>query len=110
MVGINNQIEANLGLLRSFGLPKPLVVTEASYTSDPEFQWLPGYEGGEEGQARYLVDAYRTMLGAGITLAVWANIGDYEGNNEYAGSGLVRTDLSEKPAFLAFQELAESMQ
>jgi subtilase family serine protease len=108
MTGINNQIEANRAILGSFGLQKPLVVTEASYTSDPRFQWLAGYGGGEQGLARYIVDAYRTMLDAGVLVAVWANITDYDGNDEYAGSGLVRTDLSEKAAFFAFQELAES--
>ena len=48
MAGIVDQIEANLEVLRSFGVPKPLVVTEASYTSAPEYQWVPGYQGGKK--------------------------------------------------------------
>jgi hypothetical protein len=108
MSGIVAQIDWNRGVLASYGLSKPMIVTEASYSSDPRYQPLAGYTGGEDGQARYVTDAYNTMLRNGIAIAVWGSLTDKIGARDYTHNGLVRLDLSAKPAFGAFQQLAEA--
>jgi hypothetical protein len=106
MAGITDQIGQNRAVLGSYGVSRPIVVTEASYTSDPAYQVVAGYADGEPAQARYVTDAYRTMLGAGVELAVWASLRDYAGSDAYAGSGLVRTDGTAKAAFAAYRQAA----
>jgi hypothetical protein len=106
MEWIATQIRDNRAILSSYGFPKPVVVTESSYTSHPAHQNLVGYRDGEAGQARYVSDAYQTMLAAGVEIAVWASLMDSGGTGSYADSGLVRTDRSRKPAFEAYRQRA----
>jgi hypothetical protein len=108
MASMADQIRDNVALVTSYAGTKPIVVTEASYTSDPAYQIVAGYTGGESGQARYVTDSYATMLNAGVTLAVWASLMDYSGTGEYASSGLVRTNRTLKPAFAAYRSAATS--
>jgi hypothetical protein len=103
---IADQIQDNRAILQSYGVPKPVIVTESSYTSTLSYQNLTGYQDGEAGQARYLTDAYRTMLGQGIGLAFWAGLRDDGGTAAYSQTGIVRTDLSSKAAFLAYQKVS----
>jgi chitodextrinase len=105
---IVSQVSTNRAILSQHGLSKPIIATEASYSSDPAYQTLPGYVGGGEAtQARYLVDAYNTMLASGISVAVWATGVDYvDGTGSYAASGLTHSDLRPKPAYTAFRNLA----
>lgn len=105
------QASNNRAILSQYGLQKPIIATEASYTSDPAYQTLPGYVGGGEAtQARYLVDAYNAMLANGISVAVWSTGVDYDnsysGTGQYAASGLTHSDLRPKQAYLAFRTLA----
>jgi hypothetical protein len=104
---IVSQIQNNRAILSSYGFPKPVVVTEASYTSNPSYQSLVGYQDGEAGQARYLSDALRTIVGQGVPVAIWASLRDGATVDPYAQSGLARTDLSAKPSFFAFQQVAQ---
>lgn len=107
MSGIVDQINSNKTILANYGLSKSLAVTEASYTSDPAYQTLSGYGGGESGQAAYLTDAYHAMLSNGVGVAVWACLKNYStSSGAYTESGLVRTDLTPKAAYTAFQQLA----
>ena len=107
---ITSQVNTNRAILSQHGLSKPIIATEASYSSDPGYQTLPGYTGGGEAtQARYLVDIYRSMLANGISVAIWATGVDYDdGSGEYALSGLTHNDLRPKQAFTAFRNLAAS--
>ncbi len=103
---ITSQVNTNRAILSQHGLNKPIIATEASYSSDPGYQTLPGYTGGGEAtQARYLVDVYRSMLANGISVAIWATGVDYDdGSGEYALSGLTHNDLRPKQAYTAFRE------
>jgi len=68
---------------------------------------VAGYTDGEPGQARYLVDAYETLLAANVTVVVWACLHDYpSGGGSYEDSGLVTTTLSMKDAFQSYYQLA----
>jgi len=107
MATITAYIQAHRDLLAQHGLSKEVVVTELSYTSDPLYQTVTGYTDGEPGQARYLVDAYRTLLAEGAIVVVWAALRDYPaGLGEYTRSGLAGTDLAPKPAFFAYRAVA----
>lgn len=107
---ITSQVSSNRAILSQYGLQKPIIATEASYTSDSAHQTLTGYIGGGEAtQARYLVDAYNAMLANGIEIAVWATGVDYgNGSGAYAASGLTRSDFRAKQAYTAFRNLAGS--
>jgi hypothetical protein len=106
MTSMTEQVRQNAAVLQGYGLTKPIIVTEASYTSDPSHQVVAGYTDGEAGQGRYVTDAYQTMLNAGVEVAVWASLMDYAGTGQYARSGLLRTDLTAKPAFDAYRRAA----
>ncbi len=103
---IVSQIQNNRAILSSYGFPKPVVVTESSYTSDPAYQNLVGYQDGEAGQARYVSDALRTITGQGVPVGIWAIFDDNASADPYARTGIVRTDLAAKPSFFAFQQVA----
>ena len=105
---ITSQVNSNRTILSQHGLNKPIIATEASYSSDPGYQTLPGYVGGGEAtQARYLVDAYNSMLANGISVAIWATGVDYDaGTGEYAASGLTHNDLRAKQAYSSFRNMA----
>jgi polysaccharide biosynthesis protein PslG len=103
------QIANNAAILSRFGVSKRMIATEASYTSETAHQTVSGYGGGQDGQARYLVDAYSAMLRDGLAIAVWATLADYTASpGPYSSSGLTTTGLSPKPAYLAFQRIART--
>jgi hypothetical protein len=113
MRAIQRQFVRNRSLLAKHGLDRPIWVTESSYTSDPRYQTLPGYEGDEASQARYLVDALSLTLSLGAERVFWAGLYDYDpgdavagGLSAYAASGLLRTDGRQKAAYSAYQRLA----
>lgn len=111
MAGIKERIEANLRVLASHGAKeKPFWITETSYTSDPHFQSLAGYQGGGEALARYVSDALTVELEAGAEVAFWAALFDYgpdrSENDPYKHSGLYTFDLDPKPAAASFSALA----
>jgi len=107
MATIAAYLQGHRNVLSQHGLSKPLVVTELSYTSDPAYQTVAGYADGEPGQARYLADAYETLLGAEVSVVVWASLRDYpNGGGSYADSGLVTTTLAIKDSFQTYYQLA----
>jgi Cellulase (glycosyl hydrolase family 5) len=103
MQGHIDRIAATRATLARYGLTKPLVITENSYTSEVAYQNVPGYQDGEAGQARYVTDSYATLLGHGVDLVVWAALLDQGGSGPYKDSGLARPDFSSKQAFTAYQ-------
>jgi hypothetical protein len=103
---ITAQVRDNRAILSRYGFSKTIVVTETSYTANPAYQSLIGYQDGEAGQARYLTDAFRTIVGEGVPLVIWAPLRDSIADHPYAESGLVRTDLSAKAAFEAYRGVA----
>ena len=113
MRDIRQQFDSNRRILARYGFDRPIWITESSYTSDPRFQTLPGYEGGEVPQARYLMDATSLSLSLGAERVFWAGLYDYDppaavasGLDAYAASGLLRADGRPKAAHLAYQGLA----
>jgi polysaccharide biosynthesis protein PslG len=101
------QIANNAAILSRYGVSKRIIATEASYTSESAYQTLSGYTGGQDGQARYLVDAYKAMVGNGLLIAVWATLADYTASpGPYSASGLTTTSLAPKQAYFAFQDIA----
>jgi GH35 family endo-1,4-beta-xylanase len=104
---IRAQFRANARSLDRHGQPRPIWVTESSYTSDPGHQTLPGYRDGEPGQARYIRDVLPLTLSLGAEVVVWAGLTDYsEGDGPYAASGLLRGDYRPKPSFDAYRAVA----
>ena len=108
MATITTYLQWHRTVLAQHGLSKPVAVTELSYTSDPAYQTVAGYTDGEPGQARYLADAYRTLLVEGAVVVVWASLRDYTDGEagKYTRSGLARTDLAPKPAFFRYRAMA----
>ncbi len=109
---IRDQFDRNRRTLAQYGFDRPIWITESSYTSDPRFQTVPGYEGGEASQARYLEDALTLSMSLGAQRVFWAELSDYNARDAaagglaaYASSGLLRSDGWQKPAYLTYQRL-----
>jgi hypothetical protein len=104
---IRSQFQANRRTLARYGWAVPIWITEASYTSDPRYQNLPGYRDGEAGQARYIGDTISLSLALGAERVFWAGLTDYDEGHEgpYAASGLVRADFRPKLAYDAYRTL-----
>jgi len=103
---IRAQFAHNRRVLARRGLQKPIWITESSYTSDSRYQALAAYQGGEQGQARYLVDAISLGLALGAERVFWASMHDHEREEgPYAGSGLVRPSAQPKRAYDAYRTL-----
>ena len=106
---IRAQIEENRGVLAAFGLDKPLVITETSYTSSRWHQSLPEYRGGQAGLARYVTDALTAQLDEGAEIVFWAAFHDYkplERAGAYQRSGLYTYELEAKQAAQVFTEVS----
>ncbi len=109
MTTIASYIQDQARLLQQYGHATNIVMTELSYTSDPAYQNVTGYTDGEAGQARYLLDAYQTVLANQVLVTVWADLKDYTSDaGAYTDSGIVRTDLSAKQAFVAYQQMTQA--
>jgi polysaccharide biosynthesis protein PslG len=104
---IERQFAENGQRLRAHGITAPVWITEASYTSDPRQQHVPGYEGGDDAQARYLVDTTTLSLKLGADRVFWATLYDYRKDaGVYTASGLRTVDGRAKPAYDAYRRLA----
>jgi hypothetical protein len=106
---IRSQFEANRRTMSLYGWKAPIWITEASYTSDPRHQNLPGYRDGEPGQARYVTDTLSLSLALGAERVFWAGLHDYDGGEDgpYAASGLLRTDNRPKRSYDAYRRLLQ---
>ncbi len=107
------RIAANRALLDRFGGAQvPLWITETSYTSEPRYQSLADYRGGEFGQARYVHDILAAQLASEAEVIFWALLTDPDPQQAaapYAHAGLYTRDLQPKPAALAFREAAQAV-
>ncbi len=106
---ITAQINQNLQILETYAIDKQLWITETSYTSDPQYQILPGYQGGEEAFASYVYDAMLTQLNSAAQVVLWAALTDYGDIPvvpPYKLSGLFTYDLQPKTAAKKFKTIA----
>jgi hypothetical protein len=91
---------------------KPLIVTEFGVASHGDYP--SAFVEGEEGQARFLRDAYERLLAMRhrwrIAGAYWYTWQDEAGADPHCafcqGAGLLRLDGTAKPAWFAYQRLA----
>lgn len=84
-------------------------VTEVGYSSDPKFQ-EPRYA-DEDGQALWLSDVLPLLLAIGYEQGFWARLidgaQDSQPGQAFYANGLLRADLSPKPAWGALVTLLE---
>ncbi len=89
---------------------KKMWITETSYTPVPEFQILPGYQGGEDGFNRYIQDALTVQLRSEAEIVFWATLHDYAPETPddfpYKHSGLYTYDLKLKKGGQIFRQIA----
>jgi hypothetical protein len=91
---------------------KPLLVTELGVASHGDYP--SAFVLGEEGQARFLRDAYERLLAmrrpwhiAGAYWYTWQDEADADRHCAFCqGAGLLRLDGTAKPAWFVFQRLA----
>jgi hypothetical protein len=104
---VRRQFAANRERLAAQGRRPPMWITEASYTSDPRHQTVPGYRGGDEAQARYLAETIALSVELGAERVFWATLYDYRTSfGPYGMSGLLTVDGRPKPAWHAYRRLA----
>lgn len=91
--------------LQSYGLNKPIIVTEAGWQSNT----TPGSPGSEEIQSRYVAQLFIQSLAADLDVMIWWMLYDPgEGTGEY---GLVNRDTVpyRKLSFTAYQTIINVM-
>lgn len=84
---------------QSYGVNKPLAVTEINMWSAAK------YGGSDTLQSDYVIEAMVRSWSAGLKFAIWFSLADW---NDW-GYGLLRTDLSQKPAYTAYRTLSAMM-
>jgi len=105
------QIERNRDALdNAGGGDKRIWITESSYTPIPDFQNLPGYQGGEDGFDRYIRDALTAQLRSEAEVVFWATLHDYPPETPddfpYKHSGLYTYELQMKKGGQVFKQVA----
>ncbi len=85
--------------LQSYGLDKPMMVTEAGMWSAAEPPYPPATP---EDQLRYVAKLYTRILAGGIETAIWFQYDDIWGVDDPA-RGLVDGDLLRKPSWNAYR-------
>lgn len=91
--------------LTSYGLDKPIIITEAGWQSNN----TPGLSGSEEIQSRYVVQLFVQSLAADLDMMIWWMLYDPgEGTGEY---GLVTRDTVpyRKQSFTAYQTIVNML-
>jgi hypothetical protein len=101
--------------LAAHGFAGPLWVTEHGYPSDPQYQYDPGYTGGEAAQASFLAASVPTLLDARAS-EVFVSERDNLGG-AFASEGVLGGDVADpppaapeivaKPAFAVVQHIAD---
>ncbi len=87
--------------LASFGVSKPIVVTELNqWSKSPE-----GNGGSDEEQSDYVVQAFARSMAAELRFSIWFTLADY---NEW-GYGLLNQDLTVKPSYTTYRALSNMM-
>ena len=85
---------------------RPLWVTEFGYPADPQFQYDPGFRGGEGDQAAFLRAALPRLVDAGAA-KVFVSLRDLDWPGPFASEGIVgggaamtdQPELRRRPAF-----------
>jgi hypothetical protein len=88
--------------LRSYGVDKPFICTEASMWSDE------AHGGSDELQSRYVPQVFTRSMAANLKATVWYWLLDDEHPDSWK-YGLLNADLSPKPAYFAYQTLARQL-
>jgi hypothetical protein len=88
--------------LRSYGVDKPFICSEASMWSDE----LHG--GSHELQSRYVPQLFTRSMAANLETTIWFQLLDDEEPDSWK-YGLLNADLSPKPAYSAYQTLARQL-
>jgi hypothetical protein len=92
--------------LLTYGLDKPLIITEAGWHSNPS----PDYPNATpEIQARYVVQLFTQAKAARLELMIWWMLHDPGGFYPY-DNGLVTFEGVRKSAFFAYQTLVSQLQ
>lgn len=113
------QLAPDLASFRQFlaaqGFGGPLWVTEHGYPSDPQYQYDPGYTGGEAAQASYLEASVPTLVDAGAAEVFVTERDNLSG--PFASEGVLGGDVADpppadpeivtKPAFAVVQTIAD---
>jgi hypothetical protein len=112
--GLASEIRAWRAMFAGVGFTGPLWVTEHGYSSDPAFQYDPGYAGGAGSQAAFETASLPTLLDAGASEVLVTERDNLGG--QFASEGVLGGDVAdppvsnpapvEKPAFAAVQTLA----
>jgi len=92
---------------------RPFIVSEMGRRSDANQPMLQqgclggNVAGSDEQQSRYVVQGNVRAMAAGVEAAIWYKlVDDGVGNYEY---GLLRTDLSPKPAYWAYKTVTDEL-
>ncbi|HEX6607678.1 MAG TPA: S-layer homology domain-containing protein, partial [Chloroflexia bacterium] len=95
-------VQALQTTLQAAHVQKPLLWTETSSPSSPE------YQGSLEAQSAYVVQAYASGLGQGLNAITWFPLQDFTSTTfrYFTTDGLMNLDNSYKPSFLAYQVAA----
>jgi hypothetical protein len=116
------QLAPDVASFRQFlagqGFGGPLWVTEHGYPSDPQYQYDPGYVGGEAAQASYLEASVPTLVDAGAAEVFVTERDNLSG--PFASEGVLGGDVADpppadpeivtKPAFAVVQTMADCFQ
>lgn len=97
-------------LARFGAASKEIWITETGYTSNPDEQELPQYQGGPEAQARWLEDTIPYLFQLGAARVFWFQLIDNPRQAPRAAAmGLLDTAAQPKPAYYAYSKLIRSM-
>ncbi len=91
-----------LDKMADYNLDKPIYCTEAGwFSSEPA-------GGSDEAQSRFVVQLYARSLSVAMEASIWFALvdDDYVGDRQW---GLVNADLTPKPAYFAYQTMAEQL-
>lgn len=92
--------------LTSYGLSKPIMITEAGWHSNNH----PNLPSSQESQNRHVVTIFAQTYAADVDMSIWWMLHDAGGSYEY-DSGLIRNDSAgtRKEAFYVYQHMVEQM-
>ena len=109
---LDDMVRAAIWEFRHTGFTGPLWVTEMGYTSDPKWQWIPGYMAtdaltGQRTQARYLRKAIPQLLRAGAS-RVFLTLRDLDTEwGIFTSEGLLNWPVAApKPAYRVVRRIA----
>ena len=112
---LDDMVRAARGTFAFYGFHGPLWVTEMGYTSDPKWQWIPGYLGGDfatgrRTQARYLRRAIPVLLKSGAR-RVYLTLRDLDTEwGIFTSEGILHwPEAVPKPAYRVVTRIAERL-